>query len=422
MGYVYDKIKIVMSRTKGSKNLPKDNGLYTLKFEKQIENTPIARNSNRGWVNYGIKNLYPFDLLNLYAQSVTHRACCDFAVNSIIGNGVDYDAMQIKNTDLITPNYTEDWNSFLRKISLDFVIYGSFAFQIIKNKDGKTYSIYHQPFETVRLSPFDEDGQITSAWICEDWSSVGKYPPRELPMFGFQDEERIAMGKPYIYVYRQYTPQNVYYSAPTYSSALNAIQAEIEFQRYDLKAITNNFVPSGMLELSPVESEKDKQDIINNINRMFVGNEGVNSLMITFGNGTDESPVKFTPFTTNSSNINLYEASNERVVNRILSAHRISNKALIGLPMDNTGFSNEGTLLETAYALYNVTVGNNNRKTIIETINNVFRLNGIDIELVLKPLLFHLDETSEINSTKTDNVERVEDNDIEEQISTVKKK
>lgn len=413
------KYNKVMSRTKGSKNLPKDNGLYTLKFEKQIENTPVSRNSNRGWVNYGIKNLYPFDLLNLYAQSVTHRACCDFAVNSIVGNGVDYDAMKAKNVDIITPNYYEDWNTFLRKISLDFIIYGSFAFQIIKNKDGKTYSIYHQPYETVRLSPFDEDGVITSAWICDDWSSVGKYPPKELPMFGFQEDETIQRGQPYLYVYRAYTPQNVYYSAPVYSSALNAIQAEIEFQRYDLKAITNNFVPSGMLELAPVESERDKQDIIDNINRMFVGSDAVNSLMITFGNGTEESPVKFTPFTTNSANVNLYEASNERTINRIMTAHRISSKALIGLPMDSTGFSNEGSLLETAYALYNITVGNHNRQIILNTINNVFKLNGVDVELILKPLSFTT--TVAQSNDNSDDVDRADDNELEEMDTTINK-
>lgn len=409
-----------MARTKGSKNIPRyNNGLYTLKFEKQIENAPLSRNSNRGWINYGSKNKYPFDLLNLYAQSVTHRACVDFAVNSIIGNGVDYDAMKIKNSDILTPNYTEDWNSFIRKISLDYILYGSFAFQIIRNKDGKTFSIYHQPYETIRLSPIDEDGQITSAWICEDWSAVGKYEPLELPMFGFQEDETIESGKPFIYVYRNYSPQNTYYSAPIYSSALNAIQAEIEYQNWELKSITNNFVPSGMLELAPVETESEKQEIIDNINKMFVGSDAVNSLMITFGNGTDQQLVKFTPFTANATNVNLYDASNERTVNRIMTAHRISSKALIGLPMDNTGFSNEGTLLKTAYQLYNVTVGNNNRQIILNTINNVFKLNGVEIEIILKPLSFDLEVSNSASVSKSDSISRINDNNIEEQKTTI---
>lgn len=369
-----------------SKNKKITSSVYNLNFDKQIENAPIVKNSNRGWIAYGRRNDYPFQLLNLYSSSVTHRACVDFSVNSIIGNGVDYEKMG----DIPSPNYTEDWNSFLRKISLDFILYGSFAFQICKNRDGKTYSVFHQPMETVRLSPYDDDGQITTAWICSDWSALGKYQPIELPIFGFQEGYTIKMGQPYLFVYRTYTPQNNYYPAPIYSSALNAIQAEIEFQKYDLKSILNNFVPSGMLEMGPVESDKDKQEIIDNINRMFVGSDAVNSLMLTFANGSGESPVKFTPFVGNATNVNLYEASNERTVNRILESHRIPSKALVGLPMDSSGFSNQGEMLEAAYNLYNINVGNNNRNTIIGTINSLFAMNGVDIQLILKPLRFNI--------------------------------
>ena len=37
-------------------------------LEKQIEGTPINRNSNQGWVKWGLKNDYPNLLLNLYPQ------------------------------------------------------------------------------------------------------------------------------------------------------------------------------------------------------------------------------------------------------------------------------------------------------------------------------------------------------------------
>ena len=58
------------------------------------------------------------------------------------------------------------------------------------------------------------------------------------------------------------------------------------------------------------------------------------------------------------------------------------------MPMDNTGFSNEGTLLETAFNLYNKTVATTNRNAIIQTINKMFAMNGLDTELILKPLTF----------------------------------
>ena len=83
-----------MSRTKGSLNkstierMQKANrrgGINIMNFDKQIENAPIIKSNAMGWVNYGSRNLYPFDLINLYNTSITHKACCDFATNAIVG-------------------------------------------------------------------------------------------------------------------------------------------------------------------------------------------------------------------------------------------------------------------------------------------------------------------------------------------------
>ena len=62
-----------MARTKGAVNKPKYNsGLEVIKLEKQIANAPITNtNSLYGIINYGIKNDYPYKLIDLYNTSVT---------------------------------------------------------------------------------------------------------------------------------------------------------------------------------------------------------------------------------------------------------------------------------------------------------------------------------------------------------------
>ena len=194
-----------MARTKGSKNKPKidtinNSSVIKIKMEKQVESAPKTQNSNRGWINWGYRNDYPLQLSNLYYNSPTHQSCVDFAVSAIVGDGVDYDKMKLNDQEELVPNYTESWEDFLEKISLDYVLYGAFAFQIIKNKDDKTFSFYHQPIGDVRCSPKDEDGVITSYWISSDWSNLAKYPPLELPAFGFQEDEELAQVKAYLFV------------------------------------------------------------------------------------------------------------------------------------------------------------------------------------------------------------------------------
>lgn len=394
-----------MSRPVGSKNRPKTpqnkNGVFTVNLEKQIENAPVVRANAMGWVNYGSRNLYPFDLINLYNTSVTHKACCDFATNALCGEGIDWDAMQMKSQDLQNPSYYMGWNEFIRALAFDMCLYNAFAFQIIKNKDNKSYSFFPQPIETIRLEEADEDGVINNAYLCKDWSATGKFPPVKIPMFGFQDEKEIPMGVPYLFYHKQYNPVNFYYGLPTYASALNAIQAEAQYQIFDLKNIVNGFTPVGCLTLPDVETDEERQGIIKNVTQLFSGAENSNALMITFRSNIEDKGVEFVPFTQKSQSADLYEKANERTINRIMAAWKIPSKALIGYPADNTGFSNSGEYMESAYALYNVNVANNNRREILDVINQLFKMNGVDIQIVLKPLRYKIDDAQ--TTMPTDN-------------------
>lgn len=419
-----------MPRPKGSKNKPKTpkyefsrtrgGGMVVkINMEKQVENTPVMRDSRRGWINYGTRNMYPLELSNLYYNSPTHKACVDFEVASIVGDGIDYEAMRMDESKLY-PNYQETWNEFIQKIALDYVLFGSYAFQIIRNKDGRTYSYYHQPITDVRCSPRDEDGVITSYWISGDWSAQSKFPPVEIPAFGFQEDEEIKSGKPYLFVYNQYSPDIQYYQIPHYASAIKAIQTEIELVRYDLRSVLNNFTASGVLSMNRIDNDEERKMVLDNIEAMFTGSDGANSLMVTFKNSDEENPVTFTRFDKDVNNVNLFDGTNDRLVNRIVSAHRIPSKALIGLNVDSAMLGGEGNLINVAYNLYLKTKGTNDRNAVINTINKMLALNGIDQKIVLKPLSFDLTEM-ENHSTTPDsatNIGETTEND-EEKITSI---
>lgn len=376
-----------MGRPKGSKNKPKVENIapstYSIKMEKQILGTPIMRqNMSDGIINWGQRNDYPLRLDELYIGSVTHKSCIDFAVNAIVGGGVEVDI------EVPQPNYHSSWNEFIRAITFDYCLYGGFAFQIIKNKDGKTYSFFNQPFETVRMEPMDEDGVIEYCQVSADWTAKQKYPPVRIPIFGFQEDEEIKQGQVYMFVYVSPNPISPYYPIPSYIAGIKAIQAEVEYQNYDLKSIMNGFVGAGSISLPPVGSEQQKQAIINNIQSMFTGSDNANSLLVFFREDSEDTPVEFTPFSSNGGMVDLYEAANERTVNRIIESHKISSKGLIGLPIDNSGFSDSGALMQAAYDVYNTNVASSARVVILSAINNLFALNGVEVEISLKPLSY----------------------------------
>jgi hypothetical protein len=246
------------------------------------------------------------------------------------------------------------------------------------------------PLDKVRWSEYDEDGQVTSYWICQDWTMTGNYPPFQIEALDMKDEWNLKKGVPYLYVYRTYSPTMTYYTQPHYQAAIKAIQAEIEYVNYDLKNIVNGFAPAGVLTLPEVETDEERQAIIQNVTRMFQGSDNANSVMITFRNNIEDKGVEYTPFAASQGNVNIYAEANQRVINRILEAHQIPNASLIGMPdIGNSGFSSEADKLEVSYQLYNKLTGNFNRMAVIRTINQMFKMNGIDTEIIMKPLNFN---------------------------------
>ena len=410
-----------MGRPKGSVNKSKfKGGVSVMKFEKHIDNTPITKNSAMGWRSWGIKNNFPNLLLDLYAQSPTHHSACDFAIASILGNGVDFEQMKL-NGDEVVPNVNQTWDEVIKSLATDYILYGSYAIEVIMNKDGKTFSFYHIPLDRVRWSEYDENGEIPSYWICTDWTEIGKYPPIEVEALSISNNKRLEKGKPYLFVFRTYSPTMNYYTQPKYAAGISAIQSEIEFVQHDLKSAVNNFIPSGMLVLDEVENDEERQGIIDNINKMFVGTNNSNSLMISFRSSVEQQNPTFVPFTANNGNVNIYADANERTINRILCAHQIPSAALIGLPdLNNSGFSSEAAKLETAYQLYNKLTGNSNRMAVIRTLNQMFALNGIETEIIMKPLSFsdfgddaNVQERTESASINEDDAKDQEEQKVE---------
>ena len=378
-------------RKPGSPNKVKKLGdnsvMLNINMEKQIPNAPTCRLNPQGFINWGNINDFPQMLTGLYYSSSTHKSCVDFLVTAICGESIDTDSMM--------PNYGETWDSFINKLAMDLVLFGGYSFQVIMNKDGKTYSFFHEPFNNVRCGKPDEDGNISEMWVCKDWTETAKNRPFVLPRFGFNEDERIEKGKAYLFYYSRYSVDSEYYPLPHYYGALKAIQTEAELLRYDLKSVLNNFSANGVVALDRIDDEKERKQVIDGIQKMFTGAENSNTVMITFKNNSEDNPVTFTPFDKDISNVNLFADNNSRTVDRILSAHRIANPTLIGLPNSGTGFANEGALLEASFNLLNKTVINNMRKEITMTINKMFKINGVNDTIKITPLSFNLSQLAD---------------------------
>lgn len=384
----------------------------SINLNRDIPNSPIIdEKTPYQYVAWGKKNDYPDYLLELYHNSVIHSACIDFIANAILGDGVDWAKMQLQNQEEVVPNVYETWDDVIHKLAIDMAIFGGYAIQVIKNRDNKTYSFFHQPFSTVRLGKRDENGEIKKAYLSKDWKNVAMNKPVEVDILNYTDDTKLTMGKPYLMVYTNYNIFDAYYPVCHYHSALSSIMADVKLKEFDLNAIVNHFTPSGILTLNQVADDNERNLILKNIEATFSGSENANNLIITFRQSNDDLPVAFTPITTQTDGVNVFADNNTRNTDRILSAHRLS-RGLIGLPIEDAGFSNEGAILEAQYNLANTLLINQLRLSLMRNLNNIFKLNGVDVEIQLKPLRFNLQDIASINPQNQDvDSTKIEDNE-----------
>lgn len=376
--------------------------VFQVNLEKNIQNIPQVKSSGRGWQKFGRRDDFPYILLDLYNNSPTLRGAVGFCVSALIGNGIILD-----DDTQSMPNAYEDWNSLIRKISMDYFIMGSYAIQIILNRDRKTYSFYHQDISTVRCGERDKDGLITEYYISRDFTSPNKAgnEPIAIPSFVMRPDEeyKLKAGQPYLYVLQEYTPQIDTYWLPCWYSSIKAVQSECEYLQYDYSTACNSFLASGILSFAPSADDAERESIVQQVKDTFIGSNNSARLMVVFRNDSDnDSPVQFTKFATDQGEFDLFSTANERAISRILEGFSIPSRLLIGLPEQNAGFSSEGQLLETALNVYQTIAGKHYRNIVLNTINNLFKMNGIDVKLEVEDIKFDISGNKSEKEVKQD--------------------
>ena len=207
-------------------------------------------------------------------------------------------------------------------------------------------------------------------------------------------------------VYTDYNVFDDYYPSPHYVQAIDAIRTDIEMKNYDLNATLNMFTPSGILTLNQVSDDDERNMILKNIEATFTSSENANNIIVAFRNNVDDKPVEFTAIAQNSEGVNMFADTTNRTTDRILAAHRVS-RGLIGLPIDDAGFSSEGAILQAQYNLTNKIFINNLRKKLTQHINVILRLNGIETEIILKPLSFNISEVNNVSTSTKPSVNEI---------------
>lgn len=293
------------------------------------------RISGKDYVFYGEDNKFPQYIWNLYLRSAILQGIVNGTCDFVSGNGV------ISNLPLQTINNEGDEvEDLIRKIAVDYNIFGGFCFQVIKDYNGSIKELYWLDMQNVRLN---EEGD--KAYYCEKWNQYGS----KAIEYEVWDPKRNQSN--FVVYYKGHISRGLY-PIPRFIGALAAIETSTEIGKFHLNNILNNLSSSAIINFNNGEpTEEEKKRIEEKLNDKFGGASNAGKTMVVFNNNK-ESAVTVERLSEDNFD-KKFETLAKSTREEIFIANR-ATPALFGLNPENNGFS-KAEFLE-AFELYEKTV------------------------------------------------------------------
>jgi len=373
---------------------------------------PLFREkTGRDWVDYGYDNAYGDYLRDLYLGSAIQSAVVNGVSEMIYGEGLDATDREEKpdqwmKTQRLFENSDED---ILRQLSFDLKLYGQCYVQVIWNRvRTEVAELRFLPAHTVRSGIADAQGKVECYYVSPDWSRMRepRYAPVKYPAWDTEDRTEPAS----VYQIKAYQPGIFYYGLPDYVGSTNYIELDREVSTFHLNNIKNGLFPSMLLSFNNgIPSDEERRTIERHVNEKFSGSSNAGRLLISFNDGSDSAP-QLTPVNPND-NDGMYEFLATECTTKILAGHRITSPLLFGIRGEGSGFGNNADELRDSFSLFQNTVVKPFQRTLLDGLQAIFSVNGIDLDFyfkTLKPADFIDVETVKAQSTDEQEKEGLE--------------
>ena len=314
--------------------------------------TPEETDSRKGFVTWGLNNDYPTYIDTLYKEVSTLHSIIEGTCDYVIGNGVTIDdpvfSVQINDKQDTIDDLCGD-------LSRDYLKYGGFAINVVRNKLGDVAGMYYIPLERLR---FSEDRSLF--YYSKDWSkSLGRVKYVTYPKFDPMKKDANS-----IYLYTN--NRTDVYPSSKWEAALKACEIERLVNEYHLNSISNGFSASFLISMNNgIPSETEADEIEQNILEKFSGSGNGGRIVINFANDREHS-AELTKVETEDAG-EKYKSLIERTRNEIFTTFRATPN-LFGLPTA-TGFSNEE--YQEAFKLYNRTAVRPIQQILVKVIGKI---------------------------------------------------
>ena len=344
---------------------------------KEIPKLVEKANSGKGYVSYGDMDDYPNYLYELYENSSLFNAIVATMTDYVFGDGFE--------TTATLPKYInrrfETLNDVLKKILHSYIIYGGFAVQAIRNRNGEVCELNVCDFRKIRLNE-DEDTVFYGDFSAYSRKNKIISYPRFTPNTVHNNS---------IFYYKNPNSDGVY-PKPSYIGCIKAIELSTQITDFHLNQIVCGFAPQAIINLNNGSglTETEMEELEQKFQEKFFG---VNSskLVLSFNNDTEHATQ--IERLADESYDTKYESLRQHTQDEILTSFRL-NGILLGYNKTNSAFTSQE--FEQAFKLYQKTV----IQPITQQLEFVLEL-FFNVEFKFKPFTIDWGDTNENGNIPT---------------------
>jgi len=344
-----------------------------LKYQKK---TTSINSTNLDIQTFGDNNDFYQIVMKIIEGSVTGKSCVNVYSKFINGRGFSLDTYNIKIN-----GKGQTLDDLLRMIAGDYAKFNGFALHVNYNALGQKVSVYHIPFEHVRLQALDKDGNFSKVAIHPDWArenlSLKAWNQKDIKYYDLYNSDINIINQQADNAggWSNYQGQVYYYSGngdisyplPIFSMALTDMSSDEGLSNINYRNIRNRFMSGGVLcgikreeettyyEESGEETEalmakgreEESEDQVKDQLIQFQGDEEACKIAYIEVANKDEIPT-FIPFQTNNYDKD-YTSAESSIKDKI---GRAFNQPPI-LRAENIGAGFGAELMQACYDYYN---------------------------------------------------------------------
>lgn len=329
------------------------------------------------WVSFGEKNDWPELMVRLYNQSAMNRTCIVSKYDSVIGKG-----LKCRTHEDLKANRKQTLNDVFERCTLDYIIHGGFCLNVVWNLLGTQAEVYHVDFTKVRSGkPDKHTGEVNEYYFCSDWMTYRRCGVEKVCRF---DPSKSKEYPNQLYYSKDYNPGTDIYPLSDYIGSINDILSDIQVSIFHNANLQNGLIPSLWISFRDgIPDPTEQTSIYNNIADSFSGADKAGKFFLSFADSPDSTP-EVTPL--RAENDQYYITLDTRIVNRILTSHRITSPLLLGIRDSSGGLGSNKDEILTAYAHFISTVVKPIQKYLLKEFNYIVETTkGIQVDLYIEP-------------------------------------